>query len=413
MRCTLLIFLAVLAMPNLSAQQKDLDYFLGTALQNSPLLADYQNRIKSAQYDSLRFQASRQFQVKAVSNNYYAPVVNGWGLDEAVTDGANLTGLVEVTRDFMGRSHFQNRILSLQMQKQGDKLEGNLSTQELRRNVITQYIAVYGAQQQYLLGTGILDLLKEQEKWVKQLAEAGIYRQTEYLSLLVNLHQQELQTRQAFIQCRVEQGTLNYICGIVDTAYIVLPDPAITAFVLPDVRSTLPYRQYETDSMKLVLADRQIDFDYKPKLSVFADGGYLSSLTYMPWRNFGAMAGISLTVPLYDGGQKKMQHDQIAISQETKSGYMKFYRNQYQQQVLMLQRQLLDYGKLEKESAVQLEYARSLVEANHKLVNSGDIPITEYVLSVNNYIDAKNIQLQHILTRYLIVNEINYWSHSK
>jgi hypothetical protein len=117
-------------------------------------------------------------------------------------------------------------------------------------------------------------------------------------------------------------------------------------------------------------------------------------------------------VPLYDGGQKKMQHDQIAISRETQSGYLKFYKNQYLQQVAALQRQLVDYTNLRQESAIQLQYAETLIKASQKLLNSGDIPVTDYILSVNSYIDAKNIVLQHTLTLYMLINEINYWSQS-
>ncbi|MFD2143993.1 TolC family protein [Mucilaginibacter antarcticus] len=47
-----------------------------------------------------------------------------------------------------------------------------------------------------------------------------------------------------------------------------------------------------------------IDYNYKPKLNVFADGGYNSDLTAEYYRHFGVSAGFGLVIPIYDGGQK-------------------------------------------------------------------------------------------------------------
>ena len=57
--------------------------------------------------------------------------------------------------------------------------------------------------------------------------------------------------------------------------------------------------------MILKASDAQIDLSYKPKVSLYADAGYVSSLQYLPYKNFGASAGVNLTVPIYDGRQKK------------------------------------------------------------------------------------------------------------
>ena len=61
------------------AQEKNLGYFVRLALQNSPLLKDYQNRLQSNRIDSLRLRAGLGAQVNAVSNDSYAPVINGVG----------------------------------------------------------------------------------------------------------------------------------------------------------------------------------------------------------------------------------------------------------------------------------------------------------------------------------------------
>jgi len=162
--------------------------------------------------------------------------------------------------------------------------------------------------------------------------------------------------------------------------------------------------------LKLANADRQINFEYRPKLSVYADGGYFSSLAYMPGKNFGMSAGLSLTMPIYDGGQRKMQHDQIAISEETRTDYQNFFTSQYRQQIDMLTRQLAYHVPLSRQCAEQMEYAQTLIDANRVLLSTGDISVTDYLLSVSNYLNAKNLLIENTLNKFRIINEINYWS---
>ena len=43
----------------LSAQKQSLDYYIDRAIQNSPLLRDYQNQLSSAAVDSMLIRASQ------------------------------------------------------------------------------------------------------------------------------------------------------------------------------------------------------------------------------------------------------------------------------------------------------------------------------------------------------------------
>ncbi len=50
----------------------------------------------------------------------------------------------------------------------------------------------------------MLGVLRQEEQIVKKLTEQGIYKQTEYLSLLVNLRQQEVVTAQSGYQFKTD-----------------------------------------------------------------------------------------------------------------------------------------------------------------------------------------------------------------
>jgi outer membrane protein TolC len=405
-----IIFLGIFYMHILNAQQQNLYYFLKTGLQNSPLLMDYKNRVKSALIDSMRIRAGQKLQVNASSINSYAPVIRGWGYDEIKTDIAQLNAVVQVSKEITWNKNLQNKYQAIRLQNQSIVLEGSMSEKDLKKTIISQYILAYGDQQYFELNTEVLNTLRQEEKIVKELAENGFYKQTEYLSFVVNIRQQELIASQYDYQFKTDYESLNYLCGIFDTTRFVLVRPDLESNPSSGMSNTLFYRQFLIDSMKLVNADRQIDFDYQPKLSLFADGGYLSSLAVTPWKNFGISAGLTLTVPIYDGKQKQMQHNQILISESTRSNYRDFFKNQYSQQIELLRHQLYSIDQITGKTQEQLNYTMALINANRVLLNSGDISITDYLLSVNNYLNAKNLLIEKAIERFRIINEMNYWS---
>jgi outer membrane protein TolC len=406
----LILLLGVFFMQVMSAQQQNLDYFLTLGLQNSPLLLDYQNRLKSALIDSMRLRAGQGFQINAGSFNTYAPVIHGWGYDEVKTDIAQISALMGISKEITGNNNLRNQYQAIRLQNQSTDLEGSLSEKELKKTIISQYILAYGDQQQLALNSEVLDILRQEELIVKKLTEQGVYKQTEYLSLLVNLRQQALITSQIGYKLKTDFESLKTLCGIFDTSYASLSAPDLAVNISAEPHKTIFIQQFEIDSLKLINADQQIDFNYRPKLSVYADGGYLSSLMQTPWKNFGFSAGFSLTVPVYDGHQKKMQHDQLAISEATRMNYHNFFINQYHQLIVMLTRQLTSNDQLARQTREQLNYAQALVDANRLLLNSGDISVTDYLISITNYLTAKNLLIENILSRFKIINELNYWS---
>jgi outer membrane protein TolC len=408
-RRILSVFLGIFFMQIIIAQQQNLDYFLKTGLQNSPLLKDYNNRIKSALIDSMRIKAGQGIQVNASSVNSWAPVVRGWGYDEVKTDIAQLSAVVQVSKEVTWSKNLQNKYQAIRLQNQAALLESSISARDLKNTIISQYLLAYNDQQLYELNSEVLALLRQEEQIVRGLTENGFYRQTEYLSLMVNIRQQELIADQYGFQFRTDLETLNYLCGINDTTRFVLAAPDLTPDPSPGIRNTLFYRQFVIDSLKLLNAGRQIDLNYQPKLSIFADGGYLSSLASTPWKNFGISAGLSLTVPIYDGKQKKMQHDQVTISESTRSNYQNFFENQYSQQIILLIHQLASIELITEKTLEQLTYTQALVDANRALLNTGDISVTDYLLSVNNYLNAKNLLIEKSAERFRIINELNYW----
>ena len=388
----------------------NLDFYLGRALQNSPLLKDYQNQVLLGQIDSQLVRASYQPQVNGNSTNLYAPTIHGWGYDQAISNGGNFTTVVAVNKTLVGQKHLDAQYETIRLQNQGINNTAKVSEQDLKRSVTAQYIITYGDLQQLNFNRDVYTLLEKEESLLKDLTQKNVYRQTDYLAFLVTLKQEGLLLRQLDIQFRNDHGTLNYLCGIVDTAATALADPGIGLQPLPDITHSVFFHQYHLDSLKIRNDRSLIDFSYRPKVNLYADGGYSSSLMYEAYKNFGVSFGVTLSVPIYDGHQRKMQYSKLDIAERTRSGYKDFFTSQYSQQIAQLAQQLKATEDLIGQIDEQVRYSQTLIEVNGKLLGTGDAKIADYILALSNYLNAKNLLTQNNITRLQIINQINYWN---
>jgi len=83
---------------------------------------------------------------------------------------------------------------------------------------------------------------------------------------------------------------------------------------------------------------------------------------------------------------------------------------QYNQQVAQLVQQLNSTQELINETSNQLKYTEALMEANKKLMATGDARIADYVIAINNYLNAKNIITQNTINKLQLISQINYWN---
>jgi outer membrane protein TolC len=392
------------------AQNDNLDYYLNQAIRNSPLLKDYQNQVESNRLDSQRILAGYKPQVSGNSINSYAPVIGGWGYDEAISNGTNVIATVGVNKTFVGRKNLNAQFTSIGLESKSISNTSKISEQELKRTITAQYVTAYGDMEQLRFNKEVFELLMKEETILKGLTQRNVYRQTDYLTFLVTLQQQRLVYRQLQVQFQSDYSSLNYLCGITDTTAVNLQDPGLVIAHLPELSNSIFYRQFDLDSMKLLNNKTLVDFSYKPKLNVFADAGFNSTLSFEPYKNFGTSFGFSVTVPIYDGHQRKIQYSKIDIQERTRTNYRSFFVSQYHQQIAQLTQQLRATEELIGQINDQIRYSESLITANQKLLETGDAKIAEYIIALNNYLNSRNLLTQNNITRMQIINQLNYWN---
>lgn len=406
------LFFLILLLPVYSfSQNKNLDYYISNAITNSPLLNDYRNQLLSNSIDSQILRASNGVQINGNGNSYYAPVRNGYGYDVAITNGAQLQALMTATKNLLPKKYLNLQFRDLQITGDSIRIASKISEQDLKKTIINQYITTYGDQLQIDFNNQLHDLLTREEIILKRLTQRNVYRQVDYLSFLVTYQQQNLTQQQLEVQYKNDYATLNYLAGIFDTSGSKLAPPDLPVAINYITDTSAFFLKYKLDSLKLVNNKALIDLGYRPRINLYADGGLQASLQTDPvYKNFGNSFGINFIIPIYDGGQKKMQYSKIAIAERTRSRNRDFFQNQYYQQIAQLQQQLYAIENLLGTINKQIKYIETLIDVNGKLLETGDIKMTDYVLALNNYITAKNLVVQNMISRYQVINQLNYWN---
>jgi len=392
------------------AQIKNLSYFVDSSLKNNPRLFEYRNLILSNSIDSQLIVAANKFQVTGSGNAFYAPVINGYGYDEVITNGQQLSTLVTVNKQIYNKRNLGLQFQNLQLQRDSLQVTSSIATKDIKKTIITQYITTYGDQLQIDFNNEVIALLSNEESILKKLTQKNVYKQADYLSFLVTLQQQELARSQLLVQYKNDYATLNYLAGITDTSTTQLAEPGISVakYFIDD--SSAFFLKYKIDSLQLVNQRSIVDVGYRPKVNVFADAGYQSSFMVTPYKNFGTNVGINLTIPIYDGHQKQLQYTKLNIQERTRQKQKNYFTRQLTQQVLQLQQQLHAIEGLAGPVNQQIEYLKTLIQVNSRLLETGDVKITDYVLALNNDITSRNLVVQNIITRYQIINQLNYWN---
>lgn len=389
--------------------KKVLDDYVTFASRSSPLMKDYNNQLLMNQIDSMRLKAGYKPQLIASSTGMYAPVIKGYGFDEVLTNGHTLDALLTLNYAITGKDVKDNQYHNLSLQRDSIQYAVKLSQLDLKKAITDQYINAFASQQQMVFNTEICNLLEKEEAVLKKLTRSNVYGQAEYLTFLVACKQQQLALKQAQLQFKNDLYTLNYSSGIVDTAIVILVEPILETDngLKPD--KSFFVKRFEIDSLKALNERKSVDFNYRPKASIYVNSGYNSSLLLQPYKNFGSSAGFTISMPIYDGHQRKMQYSKFNLQGQTVSAYKAFFSTQQKQQFSLIQQQLDAIEGLYRQINEQIKYTRALIEVDSKLLHTGDLKITDFVVAINNYMSAQNLYRQTSINRLKLISQLNYW----
>ncbi|MDR0793145.1 MAG: TolC family protein [Chitinophagaceae bacterium] len=391
----------------LAAQSKNtLDYFLAEAEKNSPVLNDYNNQIISNKIDSLMLRSTYGFIVTGEGSGLYAPVVTGWGYDNAISNGQSVFAGIRVAKEFISRNNLNTRLTAYNASIAQALAQAGITKQTLRKQIADQYIATYSGQQQMQVAQEIIRLLNNEDTVLKKITQAGVFKQTDYLSFKVTLQQNQLSLQQRTAEWRNNYALLNYLSGIADTAFEPLEPPVFAALEAAPFNESIYAASFKADSMKIANDKAIINYDYRPKINAFSDAGYQSSFIYNAYKNFGMSIGLSISLPVYDGNKKNMLLRQNNLTMQTRQKYLDMTQKQYEQQKLQIHDQIKLYAGMIQTAGEQMIYAKTLIEANAKQLPTGDVHMVDFILSINNLLNLKSNIIQYTTMLFNLQNQL-------
>jgi len=403
-----IICILFLASSGVPAQNKDLDYFIQKAKVNSPLLYELGNKVKITELDSLKTRATYNPMVSAVSNVIFSPTYKGFGYDTAISNGQNVEALLTVSKQLISQHNLKTRLDNYKLDKKSIENQTRLSTDIVEKTVTEQYITAFLNQELLHLSDEIIGFLQKEDKILRKLAKNSNIKQTDYLNFKVTLQQTLFNNEQQRSLWMNNLSTLNYLSGIDNGGTDSIVTPAIKLPAVASFEESYYGRNDAIDSLKNKNNEQLIKLNYKPQISVFANGGYSSSFMASPYKNLGVSMGISINLPLYDGKQKKMSLMQNDLNDQNRKRYRDADKQHYTFQKQELLRQIERCDKLTSMTPEQFKYTKALVDANALLLGTGEVSMTDFLLSITNYMNIRTIDIQNRINRLLLINQLNY-----
>jgi hypothetical protein len=325
-----------------------------------------------------------------------------------ITDGGNYQAVASVSQEIFNRRKVENHYQAIGLQNATTKLTKKLSVAELKKSITNLYLESYSVWRELEFNRSFLDLMKEENQIIRNFVNSGTYSQTDYLSMLVETEGQEVIVTQLRSLYSKEIMLLNEVCGIVDTSSVILLQPDITLNEENGPSDYIFLKQYVIDSLQIINGKEAIGLNYIPKISWFADAGILTSTPWNFYRHLGASAGISLSIPIYDGHQKHLEEQKLKIQEETRINYKKSSKKQYDQNYLRLKAELDGIVQTRNSLRKQLALSDQLVKSLKTQLESGIIKMTDYINAIKSFRNT-NRNLNVIELEMLgIINEMNY-----
>lgn len=405
-RCVL--YLIIFAIPiGLLAQERSLDYYITQGISASPLLKDYSNQILTNMQDSLFAKVLQKPVFSANGQMMVAPYNSYFGYDEAISNGANYIAVAGVSQSIFMNKKLSNKYKNLALQNNSLQNESKITEQELKKLITEQYITAYSSGSEIKYTKEIIDLLAEEDQLLKQLADKGLYKQSEYLSFVIEEQTQHTSLLEMQIQYKQDLYDLNFLCGITDTATYILSNPKITATSLISYENTPAYQKFKIDSLISINDKEAVELEYKPSVDWFADAGVMSTEIPSMYKHFGFSVGFNFSVPIGKRKLKSLELQKIKIEEDSRMNYQSFFKNQYSVKQIQLAEKIQSYAQLEAQVNKQLGSIEELLKMNRLQLNTGELSISDHILTIKNYIDTKYQLNQYELEKMKMINDWN------
>lgn len=402
--------------------QTSLEYYLSKGTENSPVLKEYKalRRSNSIQ-GKINYAQNSGWNVYLSADYLFAPYFNNGGrlisanpdpkavgYDIGITNGGLYSAQLNASKNLFNGS--LTDALERQIKNQDDKFDYyfNLEKHNLAKGITDTYLNACKSLLQYQLAGEITGNLKNQIDITESLTAKGMITARDYMLLKIEYGSRKMNAEEAYARYKNDLTKLKSLCGITDTATVFL-EPAAVRLSGETVVSNFD-KKFGLDSLSAVNEKEVIDTQYLPKLNVFANTGLNAVELDGIQRKFGFSAGLSFSLPLYDGNQKDLFGQQNLIARETISGYRDYSKVTVESQKSSSLLLLNSLRKNIDELDLQISDFRKIINLSEKQMQSGELSMIEYLTLLKNFTELRLSKLEKEIDYQIEINNYNYWN---
>lgn len=419
----LLVMTLTLGSPKNSSGQSSLELFLDSALISNPEAISIQSQVRSYQFDNQMISAellspkafiSSEILVSPFLNNQGKlidtnPTSKAIGYDIGISNGGLYSLLFNLELPLLKKQQVTH--LQQQNQIEVEKLKTRLSMikNELRRSIGNMYFDALNQQVTLENNRQNATLLNEEFQLIQSLTNKGLYRISDYKLIELELKTDSISLSTSVNDFELAIRQLKAACGIQNRKISKLESTPIE-MGKAWTTSSLFIRSFMHDSISTIAQQKTFDDRYLPQLRVYANSGLNSTSIPLMERHIGASAGIQLSYTLFDGHQKKINHEQQLVRMNETSSQKELKLNEVKTQIDAYQHSIdKTRTELVKQRQIQTEY-KDLLMLYQNEVRSAQISVIDLIAFLKKYSEINLAVCLKEITLNKLINEYNYWN---
>ena len=293
---------------------------------------------------------------------------------------------------------------------EGKGYENKLSEEKhnLKNQVTGQYLNTLQYLKVYNLSKEIETNLENQLKITGDLVQKGNAKVQDYLLLKVETKSQQINLNQTWQNYKNGLFQLYSICGIVDTEIVFIDSVSLSITNASGQSNFLI--QYYLDSLNTIAQQNVFESKYVPQVKLFFNTGLNAVEIVNIQRRFGLSAGVSLSMPILDGGQKNITRQQSLIAEKISGDYKNYaakniytQRKDAENRIHSLRKNLDDFKS-------QIIDYKNLLNISLEQLEKGNMSMIEYLTELRNYIDLQKNYISTDINYQLEISNYNYWN---
>ncbi|MFM9909353.1 MAG: TolC family protein [Chitinophagaceae bacterium] len=421
--CILFLFF-LSAGSSVSAQNKQLDFFIKEGLNNNPALSEInnlqqyfhiQNEFITAQNKKpqVSFTADYLFAPFFFDNGRpisitTAPSSKAFGYDAALTNGGLYSAQVNLAIPL-----FNTGIVKRLYEQ--NKIEADISTysrnqieHDIIKNIIDQYIVTYQFQQQAGYLRIIINQLEGRKPLVAALVTQGLLQQNDFLLLDIQLTTNSNDLKQLQFAYNNGIALLKNLSFISDTTHFELDKPLITIKPITTVYNYI--QKFKLDSLNLVARQNVFNNRYKPQVSLLGSTGInAAGISNIP-HNIGLSAGVHVSIPISDGHQRTLYEKQNSLLLKNQLVYFNSAALIQQNNLRYAKQQIEQWQQTIEMAVAPIQKQELLLEIIKDKVVKGQVSVMDYINALQEYAFLQKNKAIAETNLLLYINQYNYYN---